>query len=139
MPRWLIVFLTVILVLVGIGAVTVIMHVAGLAIRSPIVSKTDYRDDRVDRDNDPSTIASPEAAAPPAEPKDPVAEAYEKFAPAGYRLNSLNIPKAGLDSCLKRGGIVMPCPGRRNPQTGNIEGKNFCSADGSAESMCRGG
>lgn len=71
MPRWLIVFLTVILVLVGIGAVTVTMHATGWTIRSPIVSKTDYRDNRVDRDYDPSSIAAPddrpsEQASPPA-------------------------------------------------------------------------
>ena len=56
---------------------------------------------------------------------------FKMMAPAGYQLNSLDIPNAGRKSCEERGGQIVPDlqHSHVNPETGNIEGKNICTAD----------
>lgn len=83
------------------------------------------------------TGGAPEQAAPAAPPVDPNVARFNQMAPTRntrhgpvhYDLSRLDIPEKGLKSCEERGGQIVPGPGRYNPRTKMIDGKNICTAD----------
>lgn len=67
-------------------------------------------------------------------PVDPNVARFNELAPTrhtrkgdvNFQLNNLHIPESGLNDCERRGGAIVPGPGRYNKQ-GHYVGKNICS------------